>query len=480
MLSRLPPWAPVAIACFVALLLLVSFGHFTLLGLPCHEARLLLRFKAFPGFGGCATGEAPAQRRGLTDVSTTGARPRWLRLLGTSSAEVAFGVGVADDGSVYVGGSTGGGLGGETPAGGRQDGFIAKYSTDGEQQWVRLIGSTGLDQVRGIAVSAQGVVYATGSTTKGLNNIASRGLLDSFLAKYMANGDRAWLIMLGSSQDDEAKGVALAPDGGSVVVVGITKGDFEGTANAGQWDGFISKYDTAGRLLWVKLLQTEKIDTIGAVAIDSQGDIIVVGASQGNLNRNRYTIVGDAFVAKFSPEGELKWLYALGTDGNDWASCVAIGDDDSIYVSGETDGNLGGQSYAGGNDAFLAKFDADGIFVWARLLGTPGHDQALGVTGAFGGGAYVVGSLRGDAGGISNMSIQGRDAFVAKYTDDGRQVWSWLLQTRAHESAYRVARWGQGTVAIVGDTAASDLVGQQGSGDSDIFMLSLSDATAFD
>ncbi len=45
----------------------------------------------------------------------------------------------------------------------------------------------------------------------------------------------------------------------------------------------------------------------------------------------------------------------LGTNEDDYGRGIAIDNNDSIYITGYTEGDLNGQSNSGGNDAFLIK-----------------------------------------------------------------------------------------------------------------------------
>ena len=68
----------------------------------------------------------------------------WTKLLGTSSGDLAYALTTGSDGAIYVSGSTGGNLDGQTNSGG-PDAFITKYNTDGSKAWTKLLGSSSQD-----------------------------------------------------------------------------------------------------------------------------------------------------------------------------------------------------------------------------------------------------------------------------------------------------------------------------------------------
>ena len=72
----------------------------------------------------------------------------------------------------------------------------------------------------------------------------------------MLSANVLWTEQLGTSSDDESRGVSA--DGlGNVYMTGYTQGNLGGT-NAGDKDAFLSKYDDDGTLLWTQQLGTRR------------------------------------------------------------------------------------------------------------------------------------------------------------------------------------------------------------------------------
>ena len=69
-------------------------------------------------------------------------------------------------------------------------------------------------------------------------------------------------------------------------------------------------------------------------------------------NRGSY----DAFVRKYTTSGQLVRGHQFGTSDFDIANAVRVGDDDAVYVGGNTYGNLGGTA-KGGSDIYLRKYE---------------------------------------------------------------------------------------------------------------------------
>ena len=106
---------------------------------------------------------------------------------------------------------------------------------------------------------------------------------------------------------------------------------------------------------------------------------------------------------------ELEWIRQSGTSSDETASSLST--DGNVYVAGNTQGTLPGQTSAGDLDAFVRKYGADGNVVWTRQFGTSGPDVGWGVS-VDASGVYVAGQTGGTFAG--QTSAGGDDIFVAK------------------------------------------------------------------
>ena len=102
----------------------------------------------------------------------------------------------------------------------------------------------------------------------------------------------------------------------------------------------------------------------------------------------------------------------VSTDESNGVSADGLG---NVYISGFTSGSLGGPN-AGGTDAFVSKYDAAGTLQWTRQLGTSADDVSYGVSADGLGNVYISGCTGGSLGG---PNAGGNDAFVSKYDAAG-------------------------------------------------------------
>ena len=298
-----------------------------------------------------------------------------------------------------------------TACGGGGDGAAPPPSWTGTKQF----GTTFDDEAYGVAVDGSGNTYVTGYTHGGLDGNINAGFYDFFLVKYDSFGTKLWTKQLGTAGMDIARDVAV--DGsGNAYVTGWTEGSLDGNINAGVEDLFLVKYDPSGTKLWTKQLGTSNIDQAYGVAVDGSGNAYVTGDTSGGLDGNTSAGGADLFLVKYDPSGSKLWTKQLGSASLDYARDVAVDGSGNAYVTGYTYGSLDGNN-AGSPDLFLVKYDPSGTKLWTKQIGTAEFDIANGVAVDGRGNAYVTG---GTDGGLDGNTSAGRiDAFVVSYTSNG-------------------------------------------------------------
>jgi hypothetical protein len=421
----------------------------------------------------------------------TSGNETWTQKLASSQDDSLHAAAATSDG-VYVAGDTTGALPGETSAG-KRDVIVARYQTrdardaDCNSLWTRQYGASGNDVANATLRVGTNDLYAAGSMEGALPGQTSAGLSDAYVRKYDANGNLVWTRQFGSSADDHAYGLASNPTG--LYVVGQVGGALPGQTSLGSDDAFVRKYDFGGNLLWTRQFggtdpdearavtadlsgvyvtgnwggqaQVKKYDNSGnlqwtrlfgmpphyhayglGIVADSTG-VYVSGETDGTLPGQTSAGARDALVRKYDHSGNLQWTRQFGTSGNDRANAI-ISDSTGVYAVGGTDGTLPGQTSAGNRDAFVRKYASNGTLQWTRQFGTSAGDEALGIT-ADGTGVYATG---GTGGTLSHQTSAGSgDAFVRKFGQAGRQEWTRQFGSALDDDARATAVDGTGLYA---------------------------------
>ena len=381
---------------------------------------------------------------GFLVVATAGAQTiSWTRQFGTVADDSAAALAAGPDGSIYVAGYTYGSLEGSSAGG--QDAFVRKYDANGNVLWTRQFGTAGVDYAYALTAGPGGI-YVAGWTTGALEG-TNAGEQDAFVRKYDADGNVLWTRQFGTASFDYAEALAAGPDGG-IYVAGQTWGPLGGIF-FGVIDAFLRKYDPDGNVLWTQQIGTPGDDDSRGVTVGPDGSIYVSGWTTGALEGSNAGGF-DAFVRKYDANGNVVWTRQFGTTGNDYAYPLTAGPD-GIYVAGYTTGSLDG-SNAGSFDAFVRKYDFKGNVLWARQFGTAGDDYANGITAGPDGGIYVAGyTSRALAGSNAGQ----RDAFVRKYDPNGNVLWTRQFGTAGDDLATALTTGLDGGIYVAGSTNGS-------------------------
>ena len=145
-------------------------------------------------------------------------------------------------------------------------------------------------------------------------------------------------------------------------------------------DVFVSKYDSLGNPLWTRQMGTSSNDHSSSVVVDADGDIFISGSTRGSLggpnagSNDPFFSTYDAFVSKYDTSGGLLWTLQLGTSRHDYSTGVAVDAAGNVFISGDTEGSLGGTSENTGTDAFVVKYS---IPEPATLLGDANLDNIV-------------------------------------------------------------------------------------------------------
>jgi hypothetical protein len=379
---------------------------------------------------------------------------QWVQQFGTSSNDYAYDIQVDAEGRIYVVGSTNGALQGSNQGG--RDAFIALADPTGNIQSIQQFGTANSDVFSGVALGSNGRIYAAGAQNVAAPRLGNlRGSGKGAIAIYGRSGNQLNASQQVSfSEGNITAGSHIAIDQSNSVYVagGALNINFLSVTSK----AFVVKYNRNGRpqSLHQDIRNITNTGAATSVAVDAQGNIYVAGVTNARIQAdidNPYT-GGDAFVAKFDSSGKQLWFDTLGTPETDTARRLAVDRQGNVYVVGNTEGALPGNSSAGGVDAFVAKYNSNGRRQWVNQFGTPGLDEAQGVAVDAAGNVYVTGETAGSL--FGNLAGDS-DAWIVKYDPQGRQVAATQIGTNREDETYGITVDANGHVYVVGQTLGS-------------------------
>ncbi len=243
---------------------------------------------------------------------------------------------------------------------------------------------------------------------------------------------------------------------------------------------------SAQNVEWARQLIAGGGQVSNAAHVDKDGNCYATGFFGGpmlvddtQLNGSGF---GDAFLLKFTPDGDLDWAVESTSDGWDGGRAVATDDDGNVYWTGRYDGNadIAGATLTavGSNDVYTAKYDKDGNPLWVRSIGGGDLDWGNGIAVDAQGNVWVVGQFVGPAvaGGETLGGGGGNDAFLLKYNGDGDLLWALAGGGSAEDNGYDVVTDAAGNAYVCGNyNGAANMFGQalSSAGSSDCFFAKI-------
>jgi|GEM_PF-1379179 len=422
-------------------------------------------------------------------VTEAAAEFEWGKTIGGANTDIAWGLATDSSGNVYVTGEYEGtadfdpgvGVTNLTAVSGSRDIFIAKYTSAGALVWARSVGGSSDSELGDeVAVDPSGNVYITGyfagtadfDPGAGTFNMTSIGPNAAFLLKLNSSGNFQWAKQMSGGK---TIGRDVIADASGVAFTGsfLNTVNFDGDSrtSAGDNDIFIAKWNSAGTRQWVQTFGGTGYDLGYGVATDSTGAICGAGIINGSVAFGGTTLTtGNGYLVKITSAGAIEWAQATGGYGLD----VAATSGGTIYLAGEifsasTDVDPGPGTlnlpFQGGTDVFVAKYESNGNFTWARSAGSSGSDTAYGVAVDSTDNVVVAGHFEGavdfDPGATTNTIANAgqHDAFVFKWLANGTHAWSRVLGGASTDRAYDVAVGASNATYVAGyfaGTAVSD------------------------
>jgi uncharacterized delta-60 repeat protein len=309
--------------------------------------------------------------------------------------DAAITLAVANNGNVFV----------TTPVytGSAYDWLTTAYSGSGAPLWTNRYNGVGNadDQVSAVVVDKDGNVIVTGSSVG-----KSTTFPDFATIKFSSAGLPLWTNRYNAPGNSEDRAVALAVHtNGDVFVTGYSWG------SGGTYYDFVTvAYSSAGVPLWTNRYNgplANGEDRAAAIAVDSNGNVFVTGASTGSGG------VGFDYVTiKYSAAGLPLWTNRYIGPGNDYPTSIAVYTNGDVIVSGYS----GGIGY----DYATIKYSGAGVPLWTNRYNGPGNnmDYAAALAVDADGNTIVTGYTS------TSTTTNSRDYATIKYSSTGLPLWT--------------------------------------------------------
>ncbi|MCF6308776.1 MAG: T9SS type A sorting domain-containing protein [Flavobacteriaceae bacterium] len=343
---------------------------------------------------------------------------------------------------------------------GYNDSFIMKLDPLGNLIWVKTLKGPAFNVGRSITIDDSENIYITGSfggtvdfdPNNGVFNVTSNGEGDVFILKLNSVGDFIWVKTLGGNLNDYVNSSAIDSSNNlyitgkfeGLVDFDPSNGIFNITANpdGGNRDIFILKLDVDGNFIWAKAYGNNEFwESVKDITIDYLGNTFVTGSFKGVLDFDPGTGVhnltstynASIYLLKLNSDGNFVWAHTIDSNGltdEGWSVTTDFLGNPIItgkfMETADFDPGVGVANLTsnGNKDIFIAKYESNGNFIWARSMGSAALDVGTSVSTDNLGHIFLTGTFREvadlDPGTGTTNSISNGDAdiFVMKLIDN--------------------------------------------------------------
>lgn len=334
------------------------------------------------------------------------------------------------------------------------DVFFAKYDTDGNFLWAKKFGGPETEESTDMYIYGN-YIYLTGTFNNwavdfdpgiGYAFLNAEGS-DIFFAKYDINGEYIWAKKIGNYFVDYSHSITV-DSSQNVFISGQYSSDsldFDPGIDTvyvssckGLFDVFVAKYDSSGNYLWAKTIGGKYSEGLFGFELDNNGNVFLMGSILDTVDfftgadtTLLFSQQACMYFAKYDSNGNFLWVHLIeNTLGNWYSRNNLVVTESYLFLIGNFgptadfdpdsigEGNL---TSTGGKNMFMAKYDLNGNYVWAKGFGNGypengckallvNREEEIFLAGGF------EGSIDFDPGtSIANYTAIYHDGFLVKY-----------------------------------------------------------------
>lgn len=269
--------------------------------------------------------------------------------------------------------------------------------------WTRIAGGSGKDDIYAALQTTDGGYVMAGKTES-----SGAGNFDGWLVKYNADGGLSWNKTFGATYIDEIYQVKETADGG-FILVGMT------TAFGNAGEGWLIRTNNLGNTIWNKSFHPtvgnspSAWDYLYDVVETPDGGFVAVGYAAMDTNMIQ------AWILRVNSAGNFQWEHTFGGEYWDRLFSLKSTGDGGFIAAGDKHVTHNDTVYK--HDGWLVKFNNTGDTLWTRSFGDNEHDIFRSVSPISGGG-YILSGER------QITEADGYRMWMVKTNENGDETWS--------------------------------------------------------
>ena len=352
---------------------------------------------------------------------------------------------------------------------------VVKYDNN-KKEWLKSIDGNGIDYFQDMILFEDNSIAVIGTfTSTDIESLENKGSEDGFITKYDKDGNMLWQKSWGGSGWDTFNKIYSTEDDGIIVIGGFQSTDIEGLVkeNKYDWDQMIIKYDKDGNMLWQKSWGGSDYDHFEELFFLKDGSFISRARTYSkDIDGlvNEGKSYEDGVIIKYDKDGNMLWQKSLGS----YARNIKFTDNESMIIVGVLYSEKGnGLISKGGADAIIFKYDKDGNMLWQKSWGGNFDDSFYDLILLKDESIIAVGEFAStDIDGLVNEGNQYYDDIIlVKYDEDGNMLWQKSWGGNNDESLKHVVSTKKDEFIVIGNFKSNNIDGIQNNGYSDTIIL---------
>lgn len=348
------------------------------------------------------------------------------------------------------------------------DFYVLKLDPNGNFLWAKKFGSSADDDMaNAMTIDNNDNIVITGyffgnnvdfDPNAGTTLLSSYGLRDIFILKLDPNGNLIWVKQIGQASGSDECYSITSDINSNVYLTGYFFNTIDFDPNAGIYNMtatpalgyyYIVKLNSLGDFVWAKQYGGNA-GQYNYIGYGKDHNIYLTGgfsATGADFNPNSgvdslYNVNNfyNLYVMKIDTSGNYKWAKTAGGSDDDISNAVTADVNGNVYITGIFQSTLcpmGTTTLTNSNstgtywDAFTAKLDSLGNFIWAKKLGGTQDDKSFSISIDNNSNVYTTGFYRSlvdfDPSAISTYTLNtgtNYNLFVQKLDQNGNFVWA--------------------------------------------------------
>ncbi len=247
---------------------------------------------------------------------------------------------------------------------------------------------------------------------------------------------QTWIISQQFKCDDDLRILDIKKDNNdNFYAAGIFKGTFQGITSEGNYDIFLAKVNPSFNIEWVQTVGSSLMEFDPRLTIDNDDNIFLVGAFQDScvFDNNYLKSDGnyDIFLSKYNSSGELNWANKIATYPSQQSPTdIDVDMNNDLIITGHYTDSIfiyDQSIVSSGKNNFFAKFDTSGVKIWIKNVSGSSAASRINNVKVYQNEYYFNGYFRDDMNfdleTITSNVAGKQDLFLYKTDSDGDGMW---------------------------------------------------------